>query len=156
KPGQIAYDCGAFLGYYAAAMRKAVGDSGKVFLFEGSSTNYSRAARMPEMNGWRNVEVHHLAIGQARSRVRFISDQGAASGPISKWGDEPNRLSGLIETVECAGIDELVYERGFEPPNFLKMDLETAESYALLNGSRLWREQKPIVLVELHKGDEER
>src|SRR5437879_754643 len=24
KPGQIAYDCGAFLGYYAASMRQAV------------------------------------------------------------------------------------------------------------------------------------
>src|SRR5262249_10345857 len=124
KPGQIAYDCGAFLGYYAAAMRTAVGETGKGFLFEGSSVNYSRAARLPEMNSWRNVEVHHLAIGQARSRVCFISDQGAASGPASKWGNEPDHLSESVETVECAGIDELVYERGFQPPHFLKMDLE--------------------------------
>jgi FkbM family methyltransferase len=150
KPGQIAYDCGAFLGYYAAAMRKAVGNSGKVFLFEGSSVNFSRAVRLPEMNGWENVEVHHLAVGKAHSHIRFVSDQGAASGPASKWENNCNRPSGLIETIECAGIDELVYERGFAPPNFLKLDLETAERYALLNGARLWREKKPTVLVELH------
>ncbi len=30
------------------------------------------------------------------------------------------------------------------------MDLETGERYALLNGARLWREKKPIILVELH------
>jgi FkbM family methyltransferase len=154
KPGQVAYDCGAFLGYYAAAMRKAVGNSGKVFVFEGSSINFSRAVRLPEMNGWENVEVHHLAVGKAHSHIRFVSDQGAASGPASRWESSSNRPSGLVETVECAGIDELVYERGFAPPDFLKFDLETAERYALLNGARLWCEKRPTVLVELHKGSD--
>jgi FkbM family methyltransferase len=156
KPGQTAYDCGAFLGYYAVAMRKVVGESGKVLLFEGSRNNYSRAAKVPEINSWKNVDVHHLAIGEAHTRIGFIGNQGAASGPASKWGDKTKHLVKSVETVECSGIDELVYERGFAPPNFLKLDLETAEKYALLNGSRVWREHKPIVLVELHKGDEER
>ena len=153
KPGQVAYDCGAFLGYYAAAMRKTVGESGRVVLFEGSSLNFYRAAKMPEMNGWENVEVHHLAIGEAHSQISFVSDQGAASGPASKWEGESGRPLGLVEAVDCSGIDELVYERGFAPPHFLKFDLETAEKHALLNGARLWCEQKPTLLVELHKGD---
>ncbi len=35
KPGMVAWDCGAFYGYYAAIFRKLVGASGCVDVFEG-------------------------------------------------------------------------------------------------------------------------
>ncbi|MBV9866497.1 MAG: FkbM family methyltransferase [Abitibacteriaceae bacterium] len=153
KPGQIVYDCGAFLGYYASVMRKAVGATGQVHIFEASSHNYSRVARLPSFNHWTNVYAHHLAIGEAHSCIRFASNLGAASGPIDMPGKHLDLKEVEVEEVQCCGIDELVYERGLPPPQFLKLDLETGEYYALLNGSRLWKEHRPTVLVELHKND---
>lgn len=156
QPGQTVYDCGPYIGAYTATMRNAVGPNGKVFAFEASSLNYQRVAMLPKWNGWSNVQVEHLAIGDAHATVRFASNLGAASGPIDMPGKELKLDQVNIETVACSGVDELVYERGFPPPDFLKFDLETGEGFALLNGERLWSEKRPTVLVELHKNKEDR
>ncbi|MFI5297906.1 MAG: FkbM family methyltransferase [Polyangiales bacterium] len=151
RPGQVAFDCGAFLGAYAAAMRNAVGPTGVVHVFEASAKNFARVSRLPTANGWSNVHVHHLAVGEAHSKIRFATNLGAASGPVDAPGKQMD-LSGVeVEEVECSGIDELVYERGLPAPDFLKLDLETAEVFALANGDRLWREKRPSMLIELHK-----
>ena len=55
-----------------------------------------------------------------------------------------------IETVKCAGIDELVYEMNIEAPDFIKFDLESAEEFALHNGDKIFREKRPLILLELH------
>jgi FkbM family methyltransferase len=154
KPGQIAYDCGAYIGIYTATMRRAVGLNGRVYAFEASSLNYQRIARLPEANGWRNLQVEYLAIGEAHTTIRFASNLGAASGPIDMPGKNFPLESVQIENVPCSGVDELIFERGFPAPDFLKFDLETGEGFALLNGSRLWKEKRPTVLVELHKNSE--
>ena len=151
KPGQIVFDCGAYLGYYAAAMRNIVGNTGKVYLFEASPKNFMRVSELPVMNNWENVFVYKLAIGQEHSKIRFASNLGAASGPIDMPSKNMNLSMVDIEEVDCCGIDELIYEKNLPEPEFIKFDLETAEYYALLNGSKLWKSKKPIVLVELHK-----
>src|SRR6476620_1601052 len=52
KPGQVAWDCGAYIGYYTAIFRKLVGQRGQVITFEASSANYRRVARLPDINHW--------------------------------------------------------------------------------------------------------
>ena len=39
SPGNVVWDCGAYVGYYAAVSRKIVGSEGKVYVFEASSNN---------------------------------------------------------------------------------------------------------------------
>ena len=154
-PGQVIWDCGSYLGYYAAASRKRVGQSGLVVCFDGSSQNYNRLLSMPSANGWDNIKVIHMAIGPDHTTLRFVSNkEGANSGPM----DMPNGLlpktGALVEQVTSSGLDELAYEKGFPLPDFIKMDLEMGEIYALRNGERLFIEKKPIVLIELHKNRE--
>ena len=43
-------------------MRKAVGPSGKVFLFEASTVNYRRVSYLPINNSWNNVKVLNIAL----------------------------------------------------------------------------------------------
>src|SRR5690606_8653843 len=50
KPGDVVWDCGAYVGYYSAYFRKLVGEKGKVHTFEASRDNYSRLKYMPENN----------------------------------------------------------------------------------------------------------
>src|ERR1700754_4852785 len=40
--GGVAWDCGSYVGYYAALFCNVVGDRGQVVAFEASSTNYGR------------------------------------------------------------------------------------------------------------------
>lgn len=150
-PGWIVWDCGAYLGYYTAAMRNTLGVNGAVHCFEASRENFNRLSLLPVLNGWSNVHVHNLAVGPDHSSIRFATNQGAASGPVDMPEKAGFDSSVRIEEVKSVGLDELGYETKLPLPHFIKMDLETAEVYALRNGHRLFTERRPVVLVELHK-----
>jgi FkbM family methyltransferase len=156
KQGAVAFDCGTYLGYYGAAMRKAVGETGKVYLFEASTVNFNRVSALPANNKWLNVEVFNLAIGQHHSVIRFATNLGAASGPVDMPGKNLDLQNVEIEEVKCCGIDELVYEMGLPAPDFIKLDIETGECYALVNGKKLWENKRPVLLVELHRDKKNR
>ena len=150
-PGQVVWDCGSYLGYYAAALRKRVGRDGLVICFEGSSQNYNRLRSLPSANGWNNVKIIHMAIGPDHASLRFVSNQGAASGPADMPSKPLPETGAIVEQVTSSGLDELAYERGFPLPDLIKMDLEMGETYALRNGERLFSEKRPSALIELHK-----
>lgn len=147
SPGDVAWDCGAYVGYYAAVFRRHVGDDGRVVAFEASSSNYARLSNMPILNHWTNVEIVRCAVGQDHAEIDFAYDLGGGSGPISTKSFTERVES---ERVRSAGIDELAYELGFGEPRFIKLDLEGAETQALRNGDRLFQGGRPVVLLEIH------
>jgi FkbM family methyltransferase len=146
-PGDLSWDCGAYVGYYAAVFRRCVGARGKVIAFEASSSNYARLAKMPSLNGWSNVTIVNSAVGQDHSELDFAGELGGASGPLSTKRFTEDVAS---ERVRSAGIDELAYELGYGEPAFIKLDLEGAEVMALHNGDRLFSTKRPVVLLEVH------
>ncbi len=151
KPGMVAWDCGAFYGYYGAIFRNLVGKTGNVEIFEASSTNFNVVTNLPQLNKWDNVRVHNLAVGPDHSSIKFTTNLGGSSGPygLSKTYNE-SEAELEIETVACSGVDELIEERGIAIPDLIKFDLESAEIFALKNGHNLFTTKKPIILLELH------
>jgi len=148
--GAVAWDCGAFVGYYAAVFRKIVGANGRVVVFEASTENHVHLAPLPALNGWRNVEVRHEAVGRAHAVIEFAANRGAASGPYfhGSYFDDGKPL--VVEKIPSRGVDELVFELGLPAPAFIKFDLEGAEEFALHNGPRVFAEARPVLLLELH------
>lgn len=150
--GDVAWDCGAFVGYYTAVFRRLVGDAGRVIVFEASSRNHGPLSRLPAANGWTNVEVRHAAVGPDHTELKFVANLGGESGPYELGRTFTAPLPLEIETVRCFGIDELVHAEGVARPAFLKLDLESAEEFALHNGPRTFEEGRPVILLELHGG----
>lgn len=150
KPGMVAWDCGAFYGYYAAIFRSLVGAAGKVEVFEASATNFGVVSSLPRLNGWDNVRVHNLAVGPDHTEIQFTRNLGGSSGPVglSKQYEENEHIE--LETVKCCGVDELIDELGMAAPDIIKFDLESAEVYALHNGHGLFTGKRPLVMLELH------
>ena len=151
KPGAIAWDCGAYVGYYTAIFRKIVGTEGKVVGFEGSTENFNRVRFLPEINKWRNVQILPLAVGPENTLLSFVNNIGGSNGPYNldkQYKEPPNELK--IEQVQCCGVDELIYSKGIPAPSFIKFDLESAEEYALHNGDLCFTIIRPFVLLELH------
>lgn len=149
-PGQIAWDCGAFVGYYTAVFRRLVGSLGWVHSIEASSLNLRPLMQLPRLNGWSNVTVHHAAVGRERTEIEFVANFGGASGPLEgprDFGPAENRQ---IERVRCFGLDELLDHLGGKPPGFIKLDLEGSEVHALRNGGRLFGRHRPGMLLEIH------
>jgi FkbM family methyltransferase len=148
--GGVAWDCGSYLGFYAAIFRRVVGDTGRVIAFEASLSNYEPLSRVPGLNGWSNVEILNRAVGPDHAVLNIAGELGGSSGPVeTKVFNHPV----VTRPVACSGVDELCFEHGVQQPDFIKFDIEGAETYALTNGHRLFTEKRPVVLLELH-GDE--
>lgn len=145
--GGVAWDCGAYVGFYTALMRNAVGEEGAVIAFEASAQNYAALSKIPALNNWSNVEIIHSAVGPDHCIIEFAGGFGGASGPTAfkSFDDGVDR-----EAVPSVGIDELVFERGVASPDFVKFDLEGAEIAALRNGDRLFSQRRPVLLLEVH------
>lgn len=151
KPGNIVWDGGAYVGYYTACFRKLIGNTGQVHSFEASITNYNRLIDLPKNNKWDNVFIHNLAIGPEHSEISFVDNLGGSNGPYGLdkvYNKNKNDL--VINKVMCSGVDELINERDIPVPDFIKFDLESAEEFALHNGDKLFKEKRPIILLELH------
>lgn len=145
--GGVAWDCGSYVGYYAAIFRKVVGDGGTVVAFEASSTNYDLLRHMPRLNNWSNVQVMNRAVGPERTMLDFAGELGGSSGPH----DAGMRTHAVTtHPVVSCGVDELCFDHCLPPPDFVKLDLEGAETHALHNGGRLFSGKRPVVLLELH------
>lgn len=149
REGHTAWDFGAYVGYYTAVFRHLVGESGSVVSVEASSKNYALVAQIPGLNDWRNVEVICCAVGPERTTVTFSASQGGSSGPVGLVRGVRTNINEGIETVRSAGLDEILAELG-SPPDFIKLDLETGEIFALKNGHNLFSDHRPTMLLELH------
>lgn len=146
--GGVGWDCGSYVGFYAAIMRKAAGSTGAVHVFEASSANYRRLADLPSINAWTNVKVWNMAVGPDHCSISFAGDLNGSSGPVGLT--KLYEGSPQVEQVVSAGLDELHLEYGMPLPDLIKLDLETAEEYALHNGRQLFTEKRPIMLLEWH------
>jgi FkbM family methyltransferase len=148
SPGDTAWDCGAFVGYYTAVFRQAVGPIGHVHTFEASQRNFSSLRRLPALNNWDNVTIHHLAVGPDHCTINFAGDLGGSSGPL----DLSKSYQGTpkSETVRCSGLDELIVDYKIKAPRLIKLDLESAEEQALHNGHTLFSTHRPVVILEWH------
>jgi FkbM family methyltransferase len=150
REGMVAWDCGAFVGYYTAVFRKCVGATGRVVVFEASSRNFARLADLPALNGWTNVDLHHCAVGPSAQEIEFVGDQGGASGPLQISERFAPGTDRTVERVRSRGIDELVFAAGATRPDFIKFDLEGAEESALHNGEQVFGGLRPVLLLEVH------
>jgi FkbM family methyltransferase len=146
--GGVGWDCGSYVGYYAAIMRKAVGQTGGVHVFEASSANYARLSDLPRINGWNNVRIWNMAVGPDHTSISFAGGLNGSSGPVGLakcYGGAP-----VIEQVVSAGLDELHFDYGVPLPDLIKLDLETAEEFALHNGPHVLGAKRPVLLLEWH------
>jgi len=148
KPGMVLWDCGSYIGYYSAVFRKCIGENGEIYAFEASSKNYSVLKELPNLNKWENLHILNLAVGPENSSIKFANNLGGSNGPVGlskKYNDELE----VIE-VECRGVDEIIDLEKAKAPDFVKFDLESAEVFALHNGDKLFKEKRPLLLLELH------
>jgi FkbM family methyltransferase len=148
KPGMIIWDCGAYIGYYSAVFRKCIGESGEIYAFEASTTNYNVVKKLPSLNNWNNIHVLNLAVGPENSVIKFADNLGGSNGPVGLSKQYKDVLE-VIE-VECRGVDEIIELKKAKAPDFIKFDLESAEVFALHNGRKLFKEKKPLILLEIH------
>lgn len=124
--GSVVFDVGAHVGFYTLLASVLTGPSGRVFAFEPMPNNINHLRKHLRLNSVTNVTVIEKAVADAA---------GAATFTASNSNFEGHLLLGGELKVETVSLDELVERGVLPPPDFIKMDIEGAETQAL-NGAR--------------------
>lgn len=140
RPGMVAYDIGAHVGYTVLGMARAVGSSGRVVAYEPDGSNLELLHRNIELNDLREtVAVRTSALG---------AEPG--SGALQR-----GHLSVLTRvelsdagSVVITTLDEEVFGAGLPAPSLVVIDVEGMELDVLRGARRVLAEFAPIVVCE--------
>jgi FkbM family methyltransferase len=151
KPGMVAYDVGANIGYITLLLAQAVGEAGQVISFEPLPANVERLlANLALNNLEKRVQVEAAAVVDHSRKVEFLV--GPSGGMGKARGSTGRQNVPYSQALEVPGLslDEFIYQLDHPEPQIIKMDIEGGEILALPGMARLLIEAKPLILLELH------
>lgn len=133
-PGDVIFECGAHHGELTVLFADGVGSEGKVIAFEPVPRNVKILQRQMELNGIKNAEIVHAAVGREPGEVR-ITDESNAQVSLKGPGLE----------VPVVRLDDYLHLK----PTLLKIDVEGFEA-ELLKGAQQVLATKPKISLEIH------
>jgi len=150
KPGDVALDVGAHIGFFTMHMADQVGASGRVYAFEPFGPNADLLERSIAENRFGDrVAFRRAAVGAATGAATLtfpVETLNSGGAYLLRTGTVP--LAGnRTREVPLVAIDALDLRR---PVRFVKMDVEGAEPLVVRGAARVLREDRPTILSELH------
>jgi FkbM family methyltransferase len=150
RAGDTAIDVGAHIGFFTMQMAAAVGAAGRVYAFEPFDANADLLEKSLHENRFDDrVVFRRAAVGAAGGTATLtfpaeILNSGGAY--LLRHGGAP--LAGhQTKGVPVVALDGLDLRR---PVRFIKMDVEGAEPQVIRGAEAILREDRPVILSELH------
>ncbi|MCS6835344.1 MAG: FkbM family methyltransferase [Anaerolineae bacterium] len=162
RPGMVALDVGAHVGYYARLFSQAVGPQGRVLAFEPHPRNFHVLQR--NLRSCSNVEALALAVGETQGSAQLHDYlMMSASGSLNyderlretqqaaiRVGDLAPRMKDFepqVYTVPVVPLDDVLDERSIQRVDLIKMDIEGAELGALRGLQRTLQRSPDLALI---------
>lgn len=145
--GDVFIDIGANVGCYSLIASKIVTETGKVYAFEPVNSIYNCLKKNVELNNLKNIVLEKKAIYNKRGvKDLYISlsdnmGMSSISTPVSNY----------IEKVNTITLDEFIRNNKVNKVDFIKIDIEGAELYALQGMTNTIIQNKPVIIVELNE-----
>jgi len=142
KEGDTVLDCGSNFGYNAVIMGKQIGPSGKLFAFEPQRIVNQQLSGNMILNNIYNAIVVHAALGQEQgittmSPVPYDLDWvNIGDTSVGEGGDE-------VQVITLDMIDS--------QPDFIKMDVQGYELFALLGAENTIKQSLPDIFIEIEE-----
>lgn len=165
RPSDVVVEVGGHIGYISLYFADLVGKFGKVFVFEPGSNNlpYIRMnliERVPSEIG-RRIELIEKAVGDEAGVVDFYQDSltGQNNSVVKDFdGLRANIANSYVECdvsvcqVKVVTLDEYFSDHRID---FIKIDIEGFEWFALSGAMRTLEKQRPAVMVEVQANNTE-
>ena len=156
RPGDTALDVGAHIGFFAMQMAAAVGATGRVYAFEPFDANADLLERSLAENRFGDrVIFQRAAVGAAAGSATLtfpVETLNSGGAYLLRDGTAP-LIGHQKKEVPLVALDGLEIRR---PVRFIKMDVEGAEPQVIKGATRILREDRPVILSELHPTQLER
>tara|TARA_B100001750_G_scaffold245496_1_gene265267 strand:+ start:82 stop:996 length:915 start_codon:yes stop_codon:yes gene_type:complete len=149
KENIVCVDVGANIGYYSTLYSKIVGQNGKVLAIEPSPVNFEFLKKNLELQNFSNYLVFNCASGDKEGNVRFLMDKRANKCMIVQDETESSNNPDII-SVPVRKIDDIIDESNVERVDFLKMDVEGYEWFAIQGALKTIQKFRPSIQIEIH------
>ena len=127
RAGDVAWDVGANIGLYSAALSRVVGE-GTVVAFEPEPRAREQMERNLRLNDARNVVVVPVALGRREGQASLFHADEGVDGTHSLVAEGGRAAI----TIDVARGDELRRRDDLAVPNVIKVDVEGAEEDVLV------------------------
>lgn len=141
QPGQVVFDVGAHVGYYALLAATRVGPTGHVWAFEPVPENFAYLQQHIALNHLSNLTCLQMAVADVSGTTLFRKGGTRSTGSLSSDGEL---------TVTTISLDDLVERSQAPTPHIIKLDVEGAELAALAGARKLLLRAHPKIYVATH------
>ena len=148
RRGDVVFDIGSHVGFFALIAARSVGPTGVVVAFEPHPTNLELLRGNLEANRVSNVRVVDAAVGATSGTVELHIAGVAARHRVGEAGESSESID-----VRMVTIDDLVDRGACPPPTLVKLDVEGHELAALVGMAAVLDRHRPKVLVEIDGAD---
>ena len=141
KKGDYVVDAGisAFI-FELEEYSKLVGNSGKIYAFEASPIEYKKAkANLAQTDANKNTELICLGLWENESTMQ-ISNASSGSSVVN------SSTNGSIE-CKLVALDDYIKDNNISKVDYIKLDIEGAEPFALKGAENTIRKYKPNMAV---------
>ncbi|WP_199120914.1 FkbM family methyltransferase [Pedobacter sp. ASV28] len=143
--GDTVLDIGANIGFHTLFFSTLVGNKGKVVAFEPVINNFNQLVENIQLNGFDNVLPINIALGN-KNETLYINTAATNNNPGAY------SLLDLGETkIECRVGDELSEFGSQQKIDFIKIDVEGYELFALQGLIKTIQLYKPKIVFEYDK-----
>jgi FkbM family methyltransferase len=147
RPRMIFYDIGANIGFYSLLAARLVGAEGHVVAFEADPEVAQRLREHVERNHFSTISVEQKAVWSETGAVFFARTDPKLS-PDRGLGHVVDSSAPGTTQLQAISLDD--YLQTAAPPDVLKCDVEGAEVEVFNGAKRLLKENRPILLCEMH------
>jgi FkbM family methyltransferase len=147
RPGDVFFDVGANVGFFAMLAARIVGPTGSAVAFEPVPANVAQVRANARRNQLDNVTVLELAVGATDGSATLSLAAHPGGAALASAAPPPDPIGSI--DVAVASIDALVSAGRIPPPDVVKVDVEGAEEDVLRGMATTLREHRPVVLCEI-------
>ncbi|MCA1841160.1 MAG: FkbM family methyltransferase [Actinomycetota bacterium] len=142
RPGAVAFDVGAHVGYTALLLARSVGPTGRVLAFEPGPDSYRLLLR--------NIELNDLGSYVTAKAMALGNKPGTGSIKPGYLEAANQVLPGTDGDVKISTLDIEVFEGQAPVPDLIVVDTEGAEADVFQGAWRLLQEHSPVIVAEHH------
>lgn len=137
----VVLDIGANVGFFSLLAARKIGPNGRVIAFEPMLSVAEVIEASKKVSDIENIQVVSAAVGDAFAELKFENDAGFSGG--SSWGGSGRELVNVRQRT----IDEYVETEKLNQVNFIKMDIEGMERFAVAGAKETIRRFKPKLAI---------
>jgi FkbM family methyltransferase len=139
RPGMVVVDVGANIGYHSLLAARHVGATGTVIAFEPGADNLQLLEASAEINGFRQIRTHRLAVSDGDGEVWFRRDD--SNGVVDRGDLGPSAIRVPAVTLDHRLRDEPRID-------LIKIDVEGAEGRVVRGMAALLDRHRPSLVTE--------